>query len=47
MMMVYYCFSQEKILEKIKAEIKEHIKCEDDISFETLKKMDYLECLFL
>ena len=43
MMMVYLLHDHPAIQEKLRAEMEEHIHCEEDINHENIKKMQYLE----
>ena len=45
-MLLYYCFSNPKCLEKLRDEIDEFIKSDEDICEANIKKMIYLDAVF-
>ena len=45
-MLLYYCFSNPKCLEKLREEVDEFIKSDEDIREDNIKKMRYLDGVF-
>jgi hypothetical protein len=43
MMMVYYVCDNPRIEERLRKEINEVIKTDDDYTFENLKKLEYID----